>query len=170
MERMKYYWNRSWSWLLSTLLTMFGFAACNEEYVEPMYGTPYVDFSIKGKVENVRGDALAGIRVVILRDGYLDWVESDTVVSDTVVIREMCDTLYTSSDGRFTWQRGWWPRDTMQCELRFNDVEKEQYEADTIRIVFLPEEYYQNKTGEVWNIGSAKREITVILQEKHGEY
>ena len=149
---------------------MFGFVSCNKE--DPglcMYGTPQADFSVKGKVENARGDALAGVRVVVPYEGFVDWVKSDTTLSDSVVIWEMCDTLYTDAGGGFAWQRSLMPRDSIVYEFRFDDVEKQQYESDTIRIIFLHEEYSKHKTGGAWNVGSAEREITVVLKEKEDE-
>lgn len=53
--------------VLSGLLALLGFSACSEEggdNILPEYGTPTVDFQIKGQVTDVEGNPIEGIQVI----------------------------------------------------------------------------------------------------------
>lgn len=76
--------------LLSGAMTLLGFAACGdeiggEEWCE--YGTPNVDYQVRGTVTGEDGSPLEGIRVIVAP-------ESDSSYG--------CDTTYTDARGEFT--------------------------------------------------------------------
>ena len=48
-------------WML--LLSLLGFAGCDETQ-EDMYGTPYAEYTVKGRVTDAAGTPIAGIRLV----------------------------------------------------------------------------------------------------------
>ena len=47
-------------WML--LLSLLGFAGCDEPQ-EDMYGTPYAEYTVKGRVTDAAGTPIAGIEV-----------------------------------------------------------------------------------------------------------
>lgn len=83
--------------VLSGLLALLGFSACSDENgggrVE--YGTPSVDFQVKGQVTDAEGNPIEGIQVVVKPkgDGFADM--------DTQRYVE-ADTAYTDAKGNFT--------------------------------------------------------------------
>lgn len=180
MKRLKSYWSKSWGRILSSLLTLLGFSACNTacDNIDPgdqplMYGTPTASFSIKGKVENTQGNSLPRVRVVI------PFVESCRKTTSTfipdypLIVNEIRDTLYTDTDGKFEWRGGAFPSDTIRYELQFDDMTlvegKPRYQSDTLKVSFLPKDLVRAESGNVWNYGRAEKEITVVLKEKENE-
>lgn len=77
--------------LLSGALLLLGFTACGE--VADEYGTPIVDFQVKGRVTSEDGKPLQGIQAVV--KGYYSYQKED----GTEVYEN--DTVYTDADGRF---------------------------------------------------------------------
>lgn len=173
MKYLRNYWNKSWGWLLSSLLTMLGFSACNGFSNEPqleMYGTPTATFSIKGKVVNTAGHALSGVQVVI---PYNEIYPADTMslVPDKPV--SMRDTVYSNEKGVFEETFYDMPKDTIRYELRFNDINPQPgvppCEPDTLKVTFLYGDLKKDKHAGTWDRGHAEKEITVILKEKKDE-
>lgn len=57
--------------LILMILSLLGLAtACSEEENSCEYGTPYVTFSVKGKVTDTDGAPVPGIRVAVSEDAY----------------------------------------------------------------------------------------------------
>lgn len=52
---------------ISLLLSLLGFAAAGCEEARVEYGSPYATYTLKGKVTDMNGKAISGIRVT-LRD------------------------------------------------------------------------------------------------------
>lgn len=77
--------------LMSWLLLLLGFSSC-EESVE--YGTPTVDYQVKGKVTTASGEALKGIQVVV-KDQYGSFKQADQWGYN------QNDTIYTDANGEF---------------------------------------------------------------------
>ena len=65
--------------LLSTLLVLLGFSSC-DKIGALEYGSPYVDFQVKGQVTDENGNPIEGI---------------------CVTLEASPDVLYTDADGRF---------------------------------------------------------------------
>ena len=53
--------------LLSSLITMLGFTACDDSPFEPKeeYGSPYVRYTVKGRVTDAEGQPLKGIQAEV---------------------------------------------------------------------------------------------------------
>ena len=100
---------------LCGVLALLGFAACAETSVE--YGTPTMDFWVRGKVISDDGKALKDIQVIVKNENaYYNDEEGELV--------RMNDTIYTDSGGEFVSQMmrdGW--VDTKK--LIFNDIDGE---------------------------------------------
>lgn len=73
------------------VLTLLGFASCNDPFgVKYEYGTPTMDYKIKGTVTDEAGKPIKGIRVVVAEADY-DY-EHNCFVGDTV---------YTDAKGKY---------------------------------------------------------------------
>ena len=71
--------NQAIQGLLSTLLVLLGFSSC-DKLGALEYGSPYVDFQVKGQVTDENGNPIEGI---------------------CVTLEASPDVLYTDADGRF---------------------------------------------------------------------
>lgn len=86
---------------LCGVLALLGFAACAETSVE--YGTPTMDFRVRGKVISDDGKALKDIQVIVKKRMHIVIAEEGELVPDD-------DTIYTDSGGEFVSQMmrdGW---------------------------------------------------------------
>lgn len=81
--------------LLSTLLVLLGFSSC-DKLGALEYGSPYVDFQVKGQVTDESGKPIEGIRVTIENETY-----GFSVNQDNMWKHSFADTVYTDADGRF---------------------------------------------------------------------
>lgn len=77
--------------LLSWLLLLLGFSACE---VKEEYGSPTVDYQVKGKVTTASGEVLKGIQVVV-KDQYGSFKQADQWGYG------QNDTIYTDANGEF---------------------------------------------------------------------
>ena len=76
--------------LLSGALVALGFTACDDEnYPSEEYGTPFVNYQVKGTVTDEAGNPIENIRVII-RNAY-----------DNMPTPYMDDTVYTDKQGAF---------------------------------------------------------------------
>ena len=87
--------NQAIQGLLSTLLVLLGFSSC-DKIGALEYGSPYVDFQVKGQVTDESGKPIEGIRVTIENETY-----GFSVNHDGVWKYSFADTVYTDADGRF---------------------------------------------------------------------
>ncbi len=128
--------------LLSALLTALGFGSCsdNEEPVE--YGTPNVNFTVKGTVTSTDGKPLAGIKVQSQRQ-YLD-----------NVVEEAADT--TDANGNYELPR----QNTIDIDygrvLVATDIDGDanggDHETATAQFGSLPRTQVAKGSGN-WNLG-----------------
>lgn len=142
-----------WKWsnvLLTTLLAWLGLACSDGHEEAAMYGTPYAYFEIKGQVldQQKRPVAHAQIEITDLDTPY-PWLTSDTI--------------YTDTEGLFSWQKGGFPNLRYQLITTGPDGDKYAgaYAADTSVIVFKREEM----TGaQGWYEGRGVRDTTLTLK------
>ena len=197
MKRIKAYWDRAISWAVSSLLTLLGFSSC--EWIGPededpqiyMYGTPTSSYQIKGKVINEAGEPLANIQVHVPRlyfgtidipgrilehpRGYKEFKYTGTP-NDTVMIAEDGQGSYvgivpfkTGADGRFEILSTQFPMDTLRYHLTFTDTDSlpPHIATDSVQVTFVAKEL-EGGDG-AWNMGSTKKEITVVLKSEAKE-
>ena len=169
MKQLRHYWNKSREWLLSTLLTVLGFSACDDPGDDPivyMYGTLQPSFCMKGKVVNPANAALPGIRVVIVQAEGRQAGIPDSIPGNPVIAIPIHDTLYTNKDGQFIRWSSTLPLDTIRYEFQFYDVDttasSPHYQADTLKVEFLAEEL-------VYPGNSHSKTNTVVLKEEKDE-
>ena len=105
--------------VLSGLLALLGFSACSEEggdNILPEYGTPTVDFQIKGQVTDAEGNPIEGIQV-ITKPAY--GVYTDVTNGSW----KKADTTYTDAEGNF--ESSLLQSVAMEGKLLFEDVDGE---------------------------------------------
>ena len=127
--------------LCKTLLGILGFSfvsACDGEGTSPVpmygvpveYGSPYAEYFVKGKVTDDAGKPIKGIAVT--------------------VPDEYADTVFTSADGSYELNGGFFPVETI--DVKFTDVDDEEnggWFATQEKHVALE----QQKEGQGWYFG-----------------
>lgn len=145
---------KNYNRLLSGILFLLGFtlAGCDKEQAD-MYGTPYADHTIKGKVINQSAKGIADIPVEVIR------------------IFDAPDTtrLVTNESGEFTYNK---PTlmETDEYKLIFNSPPGQmdlRFKADSLIVNFKDAEY--RKGDKSWYKGEATKEISIQLKDQKDE-
>ena len=79
---------RLFSMILTFLFGSLGLNSC------VMYGSPYCDFAVKGKVKDTDGEPVSEAKVVV--DAYNSWIDG---IGKHYTILDYTDTLYTDGSG-----------------------------------------------------------------------
>ena len=107
--------------VLSGLLALLGFSACSDENGGGMseeYGSPIVDYQVKGQVTDAACNPIEGIQVVTQPTyGGL------TIKEGNAVSHAMADTVYTDAEGNF--ESSLLQNVAMEGKLLFEDVDGE---------------------------------------------
>mgnify|MGYP005933250789 FL=1 len=144
---------KSINWLLGGILALLGFSACDGG--ADMYGTPYANFTIKGKVVNEGSAPIPDIEIKCLAEHHGDsrsWFDTIPAVS-------------TSSAGTFTCQFEEFP--TGKLRIIATDVDgalNGSYKKDSTDITVSGNDYKGGKGG--WFKGSVEKEVNFILKEE----
>lgn len=102
--------------VLSGLLALLGFSACDENGGVMEYGSPTVDFQVKGQVTDAEGNPIEGIQV-ITKPAY--GVYTDVTNGSW----KKADTTYTDAEGNF--ESSLLQNVAMEGKLLFEDVDGE---------------------------------------------
>lgn len=145
---------------LCGVLALLGFAACAETSVE--YGTPTMDFWVRGKVISDDGKALKDIQVIVKNENaYYNDEEGELV--------RMNDTIYTDSGGEFVSQMmrdGW--VDTKK--LIFNDIDGEAnggtFKSDSVCMKDMESKQIKKGDGN-WYLGTYEYNMEIKLSNLH---
>lgn len=151
MKKLSYILTKSSNWILAGLLSLLGFSSCE---TTEMYGTPHATYIIKGKVTD---EAKRPIPNIQIRSPY------------DKGIGNYGDTLYTDTQGKFAYKRGW--ADASDIPLVFTDIDGEKnggdFASDSINVSF---KNIKLEGGDgSWYRGEATQEVTVILKTKKEE-
>ncbi|MBP3518174.1 MAG: radical SAM-associated putative lipoprotein [Parabacteroides sp.] len=147
---------KSINWLLTSILTLLGYSACDSS--EPgadMYGSPHANFTIKGKVVNQENKPVPDLEIKCLvehRGDNRSWFDTIPPVS-------------TTQAGTFTCQFVEFPTDNLR--IIATDVDGDlngSYEKDSIDIAISNDDYKGDKGA--WFKGSVEKEINITLKEK----
>ena len=137
--------------ILGCLLALLGFAGCEsitnggEEY-----GTPYVEFSVKGEVTDGE-NALENVEVKLVSQlGLGDWKSGVTDKNGKY-------QLLSSDFG---------PRDTLKLNVIANDLNN-KYQSDTANVTFVSSDFSGKKKKDSWFEGSAEKTVNFILKKKN---
>lgn len=88
--------NQAMQGILSALLALLGFGSCDKIGADE-YGSPYLEYQVKGQVTDEKGNPIEGIRVMVENETY-----GFSVNHDGLWKHAFADTVYTDANGRFT--------------------------------------------------------------------
>lgn len=144
--------------LLSWLLLLLGFSACEER---EEYGTPTVDYQVKGKVTTASGEAVKGIQVVV-KDQHGTFKQKEQWMY------YHNDTIYTDANGEFI------SREASSFSLSdqkvcFYDVDGElnggTFESDSVGLKEMAQKRIKKGSGN-WYGGKYELGCEVKLNKK----
>ena len=146
---MKVRFTRWYNALLSALLTMLGFESCSQ-YGPDEYGTPTVDYQVKGFVTDLLGTPIQGIKVRAPYS-YIDGSEGQNVLTD--------------ENGRFELDEF---HSMLYGKLYVEDIDGEdnggEFQSDTIDIWDLPKKEVEKGSG--WYEGKFEVNANIRLEKK----
>ena len=144
---MKVRFNRWYNALLTALLAMLGYESCSLNSPDE-YGTPTVDYQVKGFVTDLLGTPIQGIKVRAPYS-YIDGSEGQNVLTD--------------ENGRFELDEF---HSMLYGKLYVEDIDGEdnggEFQSDTIDIWDLPKKEVEKGSG--WYEG--KYEVTANIKLK----
>ncbi len=134
---------------LSKSLSILGFSipmfGCD---VPDMYGTPWADYEVKGKVLNADGDPIKGIKVSLIEDQYNS------------------QSTQSLENGEFKVKLGAIPFDKLQLTAQDIDGTENggEFEEKTVELDFSKVGFEGDSDG--WYHGKKSLEQTIVLEEK----
>ena len=139
--------------ILGCLLALLGFAGCESiTNSAEEYGSPYVEFSIKGEVTDGE-NALENVEVKLFHPHF-----STSRMSGM-----------TDKDGKYQISaRDIGPYDTLKLKLIPDDLNN-KYECDTAYVTFLKSDFSGKKKNDYWFAGSAEKTVNFTLKKKDGK-
>ena len=139
--------------ILGCLLALLGFAGCESITTGgEEYGSPYVEFSVKGEVTNGE-NALDNVEVKML----------------TPFLGEVWQSKITEKDGKYSFPQNRFPAyDTVQIPIVADDLNN-KYESDTSFVTFVRSDYSGKKKNDDWFCGSAEKTVNFTLKKKDGK-
>ena len=146
---MKVRFNRWYNALLSALLAMLGYESCSLNSPDE-YGTPTVDYQVKGFVTDLLGTPIQGIKVRAPYS-YIDGSEGQNVLTD--------------ENGRFELDEF---HSMLYGKLYVEDIDGEdnggEFQSDTIDIWDLPKKEVEKGSG--WYEGKYEGTANIKLKLK----
>ena len=145
--------------LCAAVLALLGFASCEKfNDIRCEYGTPSVDFKVKGTVTDADEKPIEGIRVVIRRpyNPYISRSQQDGG-----------DTIYTNAEGKYES-----PIITdMSVQLKkayYDDADGAaggEFASDSVEIYKAPKTQFKEASG-AWYDGGFEYTVDVQLQKR----
>jgi putative lipoprotein (rSAM/lipoprotein system) len=146
---MKVRFNRWYNALLTALLAMLGYESCSLNSPDE-YGTPTVDYQVKGFVTDLLGTPIQGIKVRAPYS-YIDGSEGQNVLTD--------------ENGRFELDEF---HSMLYGKLYVEDIDGEdnggEFQSDTIDIWDLPKKEVEKGSG--WYEGKYEVTANIKLKQK----
>lgn len=145
MKKIKSHYLHFFNVLISAVLVILGFSACQST---EEYGMPHVSYELKGKVVNQTEVSVSDIQLVIK--------------SVDTSYEAPGDTLYSDAKGEFVYRDDYaWP--DSELKVIYRDISDDNvYKTDSV-IVNMGEPV--GGSGN-WYYGKASKEITITLEEK----
>ncbi|MDD2292626.1 MAG: radical SAM-associated putative lipoprotein [Bacteroidales bacterium] len=139
--------------VLALLLGMLGVSSC---VMKVMYGTPYADYNISGKVKQPSGAPIVGAKVVIGQ------------VSDTGTYNSglsVFDTLSTDRDGRYVFNRDEWPATHLRIIAMDTDGDLNggTFKRDSIDITDIQ---FEGKSGSWYSGKLTLTDVDITLKKE----
>ena len=131
--------------ILGFTIPMFGCDA------PEMYGTPWADYEVKGKVLDADGDPIKGIKVSLIEDQYNS------------------QSTQSLENGTFKVSLGTIPFDKLKLTAQDIDGAENggEFEEKTVELDFSKIEYTGDK--DAWYSGKKSLEQDIVLEEKSDE-
>ena len=149
------------NWALAGLISMLGFTGCNREPLLE-YGTPNVDYTVKGTVVNkATGKPIEGIRV-----GYSPEAQFGTMYGVMPTPYQFKNYVITDAKGAFKLTENVFPDQNLTIPVYVEDIDGEQnglYKADTLQVDFSKAE--RTKKASHWYEGEYTITENVQLTE-----
>ena len=140
------------NWLLTAVISLLGFSACDNGGMMLMYGTPTFDYQADGRVVDEEGNPIEGIRVKVTLGNEWSTKIDGTQVEGGVV--------YSGKDGSFTTKKF---EDIEIYSLTAIDVDGEEnggeFETQEVRIDTMRPTYSKGGTQKYEN-------IEIVMTEK----
>lgn len=139
------------------LLGLLGFAGCESESETirggVMYGTPYVEFEVKGIVTDDCHNTLENVEVKMAGPYFFDKWKSQI----------------TNQNGQYEFP----PQrldisDSLYVKLVASDCHDE-YQNDTAIVTFMIGDFSHKKKEETWYSGTAEKTVNFTLKKKDGK-
>jgi putative lipoprotein (rSAM/lipoprotein system) len=136
------------NWILTVILSAFGFSGCEDKYTKVEYGSPYADFSFHGTVSDKAGAPVRDIKVEVSMTEYPLHLDKQ---------------IQTDEQGKYSVQFQTFPVDEFQVIV--SDVDGDlngSYMNDTIPATIRKEDY---SDGKGWYYGAADKEVNIVLKD-----
>ncbi len=149
----------AWQRILGTALIALGFSACNMPFAA-MYGTPYVDYTIKGKITDESDKPLNSAKVIVRNLGYQknnleygDDIYNTPFLNDTLKVSENGDYIYKNAGG------------FDENDYRIIVIEK-NHKPDSVELTlkFTEEDRVDDKTNS-WLEGAVEETVNFSLKK-----
>lgn len=158
MKKLQFKVLKSYNAIITLLVSLLGFASsCDWIGIKAMYGTPTVDFIVKGKVESKLNQPIAGIKVEMSRE-YNSETGKVSVLIDS--------TASATSTGIYAAKTNDSPQD-QTFKVKFTDIDgaaNGEYETLDTTVVFQDAKY-TGGDGH-WYHGKTEKEVNVKLKPR----
>lgn len=134
--------------MLTGLLGFLGFTVSSCDPNTDEYGSPYADYSIKGKVTDTENQPIEGIQVTVTDSSYYEPVT---------------DTLRTDAAGDFLYDRRGLGR---VASVKAEDVDGEKngaFQSDSVTVTFSNDDYKGGDNN--WYKGKAEKRADMQLKK-----
>lgn len=158
MKKISNSFRKGSNWALAGLLSILGFSCSesdpNNDTTEE-YGTPYATFEIKGKVQNKEGKEIPDIQIQIAAGR----TNNSGGRYDTIP-----DLVKTDFKGEFNTNFSHAPVNNLKIIVTDTDKEANGSYLNKTEEINLESDDFVD--GDKWYKGTAKKEITITLEEK----
>lgn len=157
--------------LCAAVLALLGFASCEKfNDIRCEYGTPSVDFKVKGTVTDADEKPIEGIRVIV-RTNFDNLPDSRQSYVDDLGRYHAYggdDTLFTDVKGRYESNELYTVAIASQ-HVYFDDIDGNAkggaFQSDSVQLKTAPNRQYQKANGH-WYNGGYEYTVDVQLQKK----
>lgn len=159
--------------LLSGALALLGFTGCSSEINEVicLYGSPSVDYQVRGTVTDTQGKPLKNIQVILSNPDtyyYYDDNGQPYLNGCDSISGEVCpDTIYTDKDGKFASHKVM-SFSTEKILVKFQDIDGEANGGEFQEKSFTKDDFDKKelKKSNSWYSGEFEYSKNVQLKRK----
>ena len=172
-------------WLLMTVMGLMGLTACHsskevaQQPVEPeddkpavaprseaalMYGVPTMDFVLKGKVKDEKGNPVSGMQVILV-NGTVD-ITPESMQEDNPYVQDYIAEAsdLTDGTGNFECHVKDVPREVQRVIIRDVDGEANgKFESQMVEITFTEADQTGERKG--WYMGTRTKDVDITVKK-----